>query len=175
MARPAFPKVRRLKQPLDELPVGIWRFIVNEGGDLARCWRQAGQIEAEPANQRVTVGWRRRGEVMFFQLCQKETVDGIGGPFLIADRRGLCGLDGLPSPVRALAGFEVESPRLGAWNRLLFRPGRARLDPLAERGDLFLRKTPRRRHQQRLAAQEFHQAAVFGLAWLDGGPRIAAL
>ena len=54
---PALAEMRRTQQPIHEPFVGVRARVVNELADFLRLRRQAEQIEAQAANQRVAIGF----------------------------------------------------------------------------------------------------------------------
>ena len=77
MARPALAVARGVEQPVYNFSKCFGRSIAHKGLHFFRSGRQAREVERGPANQRHAVGWRRRPEVLLFQLRQNERVDFI--------------------------------------------------------------------------------------------------
>jgi len=84
---PALAIVRRRQQAVDQPLVGVRPVIGDEAIDFLRRRRQAGQIQADPANERDPVRLRRGLDPVFLQPCQDKTVDGRACPGLIANYR----------------------------------------------------------------------------------------
>ena len=87
--------------------------------DVVRRRRQAREIQAEAADERPTIGLRRRGEPGVIERLEDEGIDGVG-------RGGRHGGDGRTlgcdeSPVRLIFG----AFRDPAFQDLLLRPGQA--------------------------------------------------
>ena len=61
--------------------------IGEEGVDLFRRRRQAGEIERQPANQRAPVGLLRGSQFFSFEAVVNECVNGLTRPFLVVDGR----------------------------------------------------------------------------------------
>ena len=112
VAGPMFAPLRRLHQPLDELLIGIRRFVVDERLDHLRRRRQAGQIETQPPGQGAAIGLGGGLQTPLLQSGQDEAIDRVAGPAL-AVHRGQGGPRG-----------RDERPE-----RLVFGPGR---DPCLE-------------------------------------------
>ena len=55
---PAFAKMRRGKQALDETVVGFRRFVVNKFTNFLRCRGESNEIITEPLDERVAIGAR---------------------------------------------------------------------------------------------------------------------
>ena len=62
--------------------------LIDESGDLGRRGRQAGQVEAQAANERDGVGFGLRGDAFLFQPGENEVVDRISRPFHISHAWG---------------------------------------------------------------------------------------
>ncbi len=104
--RHAFAVLRQRKQAVHLLLVSVRRFVGDKSVDLRRRRRQAGEIEAQSAQQRRAVGLRCGLEPFAFQARQHKAVDGVARPLLIAYRRQR-GTHGrgegpVPLPLRAL-------------------------------------------------------------------------
>jgi hypothetical protein len=146
--------------------------------DLLRRRRQAYKIEIDAADQRPLVGRRGRGEALGLQLIQNEGVNRIADCGLqIADCRHFGARDRLPAPVLGFALGEVEGAGCRARSRGLFLgPGRAKLDPLCQNGDLFSRQLRLGRHLVQVAIiDRIDEEAVFGLARNDSRAGVATL
>ena len=77
VSAPAFAVLRRREQAIDQAFVGVRRLVVRERiGFVGSRW-QAGQIEADAANQRSRVGERRGRKAMLFPLCREEAIDRV--------------------------------------------------------------------------------------------------
>ena len=70
-------KPRRRKIPIDELLVGIGRFVFLESFDFLRCRRQTEQVELEPANQRAASRLGVRLDPGLVEFLLNEEVDRV--------------------------------------------------------------------------------------------------
>ena len=59
---PTLAVVQRFQQPIDQVRIGLGRRIGQKRVGLFRRRRQAGQVERGSANERATVGRKRRSE-----------------------------------------------------------------------------------------------------------------
>ena len=66
---------RRPQQPVHQLLVGLRRRVRQEGIDLGRRRRQAGQVEAQPAGEGAPVGLGRRLQALALQARPDEVID----------------------------------------------------------------------------------------------------
>ena len=114
--RHALAVLRQRQQAVHLLLVGVGGLVGEEGVHFGGRGRQAGEVEAEAAQQGGAVGLGRGLQSLAFQARQHEAVDRIARPLLIADggQRG------------ALRRHE----------RPVALPLRALLDPFADGGDL---------------------------------------
>ena len=134
-----FAMARRIDQAPDEFLISVLVFIGDERGHFLRCGWQAGQVIANPPDQRPTIRHGRRSELLLRQLRADERIDRI---HCTAGHRR-------PHQWRERpVGLSVLFPRE------LIRPARPRVDPGAQRRHL-LRRQPRfvallRRHQNLL-------------------------
>src|SRR5256885_1856158 len=75
MASPTFPKIPGLQQANHELLEYFWRTIFAESLHLLRLWRQANQVEINPANQFSFGRCIVRANALPFQPRQDELID----------------------------------------------------------------------------------------------------
>src|SRR5262249_4522869 len=78
--RPPLAVMRRRKETVNKSLVGVGAPVAEEGIDLGRCRRQAGQVEAETANQRGAVRLGRGRKSLLLQPRQDKAVDVIAHP-----------------------------------------------------------------------------------------------
>lgn len=90
--RHAFAVVRGGEQAIDEAFVGAGFFVGQEGSEFGGRGREAGEIQADAADQRRPRGLGRRGQFFGFEAGEDEAVDGILNPVFAADggRRRAC-------------------------------------------------------------------------------------
>ena len=81
--REPFAIMRRGEEALDQLPVGVRAFIRDEVVHGRHRRRQAGQVEREPANERVAVGFGIGLEPFLFQRTEDEAIHVIARPLLV--------------------------------------------------------------------------------------------
>ena len=145
VAAPLFAIVRRIEQPVHQVLVGIRPIVAEKIAHLVGRWRKAGEIEADPPDERRFGGFRRRRDGFRFQLRQHEIVDGIAGPRAIAHRGRVGTRNFLERPVRR--------PRRRRHRRRHgcgrgFGPFHALVDPPPQQPDLRRgqARAPRRHH-----------------------------
>ena len=85
--RHAFAVVRGGEQAIDEAFVGAGFFVGQEGSEFGGRGREAGEIQADAADQRRPRGLGRRGQFFGFEAGEDEAVDGILNPVFAADGR----------------------------------------------------------------------------------------
>ena len=132
---PAFAEVRRGQQPLDELPVGVGRGVVDECIDVHRSRWQTDEVEMQTADKCAAgrrCAWRKPGAL---QLGEDETIHGGVGPVRAGDRLDLWRLDvapnRLPRPVPGRELSEVGFVLVADVRRVaVARVGSAHGDPL---------------------------------------------
>ena len=175
MPGPSLAVLGRGEQPIDQLLVGVGRWVVDEGFHLGRLRRQAGQVEGQAADQGRPVGLVRRLEALLLQLREQEAVDRVDRPRGILDHGRARVLDGLEAPVPGPLA-EVERLDLAARGRLrVYRPGGALLDPSGEGGDLVGGELRLRGHPEVVdVVDRLHEQALVGLAGDDRGAGRAA-
>lgn len=83
MAAPAFAKVWGSQELIDESGPTLRGRISGKGGGSFRGWGQAEEIQAEAADERARISFRRREHGFFFELGQDEMIDGIADPLLV--------------------------------------------------------------------------------------------
>ncbi|EDY18868.1 hypothetical protein CfE428DRAFT_3526 [Chthoniobacter flavus Ellin428] len=94
VSRPALAVVRERQQALHELFVSLGIRVGNERLDFFRRRRQPQKIETQPANQRAPIRLRRKGEILFRQFREDESIDRIAHlRFRILDRWNLGSLE----------------------------------------------------------------------------------
>jgi len=131
MAGPALAVMGRSEEAFDELFVGVRPFVSDKIVHLLDGGREAGEVEAESANQSDAVGFGGWFEAFFFEASEDEVIDGIEGPvFRFAERRDVRDFrpDGrFEGPVVAFV-FDFDGSAIG--------PIGALIDPGAEEADL---------------------------------------
>ena len=75
VAGPAFAVVGRSEQAIDELFIGIGRFVGDKRGHFLGRGRQAEEVERQPADERAAIGLRGRHQLHFSELELDEPVD----------------------------------------------------------------------------------------------------
>ena len=73
----ALAEVRRSQQPVDLLLIGVGRVVRDEGGELRRRRRQAGQVERDAAEEAFLRRLGRRRDLLLGELGADEGVDGV--------------------------------------------------------------------------------------------------
>ena len=129
---------RRGQQSVDELIVGLGFLVLNEGGDLFRRGREAGQVEGDAPDEHGALGFTGGSEAFLGETGFEEAVDRVGGgagrKFRALDR--LVGPPGLFLGADGARKIASGDGRLGA----ALRPGGAGLHPSLELADFFLRE-----------------------------------
>ena len=74
MPSPAFAITRTGKQARDKFLVGGGTFVGDKLLDLFNRWRQPGQSNRRPPNQRVAISLRLRTEIVSIKLGENETI-----------------------------------------------------------------------------------------------------
>ncbi len=77
---PALAVGRGGEQAVDDLFVGVGRFVFQEGVDFGGRGRQAGEIEGDAADEAAAIERGGGLEVLFAQACEDEGVDGVADP-----------------------------------------------------------------------------------------------
>ena len=111
--RHALAVLRQGQQAVHLLLVGVGGLVGEEGVDFGGGGRQAGEVEADAAQQGGAVGLGRGLESLAFQARQHQAVDRIARPLLIADggHRGALRAARRPSgapiwrPARSICGW----------------------------------------------------------------------
>ena len=114
--------VLRLHEPVDQSFIGPVGVVSQEAGQGPGIGRQSRQIQGQAAGQGALVGFGSRRQTLGFQAGQDEAVQGVAHPGGVFHRRGCGPANGLEGPVLV--------------------PGGSLLDPLAQRGDLFVVQRP---------------------------------
>ena len=70
---------RRGQQAVDELIVGLGFLVLNEGGDLFRRGREAGQVEGDAPDEHGALGFTGGSEAFLGETGFEEAVDRVGG------------------------------------------------------------------------------------------------
>ena len=136
--------------------------------DLLGRGGESGQVETDPADQRLSISFRRRLDAFLLQARQDEVVDRIANPACVVDPWRLGLLDSLKSP--------VTSARLGGARNVRLLPRQPHFHPTGQSVDLRLLQLARRRHLQIAAVPNcLDQQAVFRVARRNCGPTHAAL
>ena len=99
---PPHAELRARQQAVDDLLVSVGRGIAREYVDLGRRRRQAGQVEAQAAEQGRTVGLGRGAKALRIEPRHDERVDRVADPGTIPDGRDLRPLERLERPVGPL-------------------------------------------------------------------------
>ncbi len=89
MPAPAHAVLWRAEQAINELRVGVGRFVFHKFFDLLRRGRQTGEVERGAANQRTLVGRFRKLQPFRVQPPQQKRIHRIGrtlGHFRVLDR-----------------------------------------------------------------------------------------
>ena len=94
VAAPALAVVRRSEQSVDHALIGVGPRVGKEVANLARRRDEAGQIEADPAQQRLLGRLGRRLQMLFLQTRQDEGVDRIPHPGCVFTGGGATRLTG---------------------------------------------------------------------------------
>ena len=115
--RPAHAVLRAGQQAVDDLLIGVGRAVVQERLDLLGRRRQAGQVEAEAAEQRRAVGLGRGRQAVGLEARQDEGVDRVADPAAILDGRRLGPPRRPERPVVALLGGDRLVRDLGVVGR----------------------------------------------------------
>ena len=168
VTRPVLAKMWRGKQTLDEIFVGAGRGVGEEFSNLFGRGREAGEVEAEAANERGFVGLGRGGDGLFFEAREDEVVDGRANPRGVRDA-GRRGADGrFEGPMLELAAIV---------SRGVVGPRRAGIDPRAEDADVARREWrafARHEFAGHRAADVVDEAALGALAGNDDAAIVAA-
>ena len=82
-ARPAFAIRGRVQQPVHYPLIRVGRSVVDKTGGLPFRWRQSGQVERYPADERGAVRFGRRFQSISLQLVEKKRVDLVFNPLRI--------------------------------------------------------------------------------------------
>ena len=174
--RPLLTVVRRTQQAIDYILIRFGMVVTDELFDFRRRRRQADQIEAEPANQRRSMGLGRRCDALGIQFGPNEPVDRISQPTRVVDF-GRCETHWRnESPMRALDGG-----RFNWGERFAFRPfgpGGSSINPRPQQSNLFRCKSrPRHRHDAFFVEtrNQVDQTAAGAVAGLDDSSGIPAL
>ena len=179
-----------IEQLVHESRIRPGRRIGEEGGDVVRRGREAGEVKVEPAGERARGGLRRGLGVGGLELGEDKGVDRVLDPLGLPDRRGGGIGDGLEGPeIKALAAEDLHDGIAGIAPRIAqladggfgfghggVRPGRAVLDPALDAGDLFLQELVLGGH---LAvcfqmADQLEEEALLRIAGDEGGAVLAA-
>ena len=78
VASPALAVIWRSQQAIDQLVVGLRRFVGEKFRDLFRGGRQSGEVERRAPDERAFAGLRRETKSVGIQSAQQEGVDRIG-------------------------------------------------------------------------------------------------
>src|SRR5436309_797776 len=73
--------------------------VCHKSTDFLWCRRKSHKVEAQPADQRVALGLRRRRNMVGFQASENEAVDRIADPGGSPNLRRLRPPDGLKGPM----------------------------------------------------------------------------
>ena len=132
-AAPTLAVMRRCEEAVDDFFVGVRRGVREKRRHVARLGRQAGQIVAGAAEQRLLVGLRGRIHPVPLEIREDETIDRRAAPLRVFfDRRHRRIPHGLVGPVIfRLLGETREFRNTGGFARI----GRAHFHPLLQRGD----------------------------------------
>src|SRR5262249_49779480 len=87
VSSPTLAVMRRGEQAIDELLVGVGRGVVHEGIDFRRRWRQADEIERNPANENLATGGNGRDEAVRFLRRENKSIDRVFRPGGVFNRR----------------------------------------------------------------------------------------
>src|SRR5438132_116195 len=87
MPSPTFDVMWRCQEPLNHPLLGIRRSVSKKCFSLLEHWWESDEIKRHAPKPGILVCRRCRLEVLFFQSCQDETVDGRSNPILLTDRR----------------------------------------------------------------------------------------
>src|SRR5262249_24868084 len=69
--------------------VSIRTHVLEKGRNLCRCWRQAGEVKREPANQRPPVHFRSGGKFVLLQAGENKIIQALPWPpFVLNCRTG---------------------------------------------------------------------------------------
>ena len=71
----------RVEQPVHQPLIGLGLRVGQERVHLLRCWRQTGQIEGRPPDQRGFISFGGRLQSLFLQTRQDEVINLIARPF----------------------------------------------------------------------------------------------
>ncbi len=173
---PAFAVGRCGEQAVDQARRGIRGRVPDEGVDLLRRRRQAGQVERYPPNEGSPRGCGGRCQLMPVQFREDECVDALPRPFRVPDRRRIDGLRRLKRPEFASL-CQVDAARLDGNVGNGIREDSAVPDPRFQDRYLFRSQFLGRRHLQvlGLVAHGLDEEALVELARNDGRAAVAAL
>src|SRR5262249_38628382 len=79
---PALTEVGQVERAIDEPFPSVGARIRDERFDFFRTRRQTQEIETEPADERPSIGFGTRLDLLRFQTSENETIDGISHPAL---------------------------------------------------------------------------------------------
>ncbi len=173
VAAPFFTVVRREQQPVDDFFEGIRRWVGEEGINLVRRGRQAGEVEGGAADEHALLGGRGERKALFGEFYADEGVDRV--PRL--QRRHFRLRNRAEGPVLA-AVLDVDHARSGVLcvGDRLTRIGCAHEYPFLQRFHFGGWEGSFRRHLQILVlvADGFDDVALFEIARDERGAGVAA-
>ena len=177
---PAFAKMRRRQQPLDEVFVGDRRSVRNERLDFRRRGRQASEVKVQSADHRLARRRSTGGKLGLLQTGEDKLVDRGPGPagVCIECRRLDVSRHRLPSPVLGLTLGDVEFTFVRNFGGLPITGVRcAHLDPFGQFCDSVIRQFVLGRHLQVfiLVGNHLKQQTRLGIAGDDRRAGFAAL
>ena len=176
---PALAVAGRRQQPLDHPLVGVGPLVGQEGVDLGRGRRQAGQVERDPPQQLPLAGGGDRVQPLGLEPRQDEPVDRAARPGRVADG-GRLGTGHRPVRPVLAAGTEVVGGAAvgpGGYDRGIGNPGihGAAGHPALEVGDDGGRQPAVGRHLDRSVVTDgLDEQAVVRRAGHDDGAAVAA-
>ena len=112
IARPVLAEGGAGQQAVDEPFRCFGRGFGQKGIDLGRCWRQSGEGQGEPPQQRAAIGGASRLKARLLHGGQQKPIDRRLRPDRMVGGRWLDRFDRLPGPVAAAVG-EFGGPGFG--------------------------------------------------------------
>ena len=171
VARPVFSEMGRGEKAIDEAFISSGGGVAHEQIDFERGGREAGEHDAEAADERAAVGGGGGLQAGFVQGGDEKTIDGMGDAGHIGRGRGMCGLEG---PVLFAETF-VE-PGRGFGLRCGLRaggPGGSELNPFHDGRDFRVREFAAGGHFQTFVTDGPGEQAEFRIAGNQGRAAVA--
>ena len=173
VSAPAFAKVRRFEQPVDEMFQGIGPLVLEEGLELPGCGRKADEVEVKSACERDLVGIADGCQVSRLDTGQDEVVDRGDRPLVVFDVWQWSGLWWLEGPETAsLLDVDLAADQRGSF--ALPGIGCSHFDPADQVGNFLLRELLLGRHLEALVPDRFDQQALAGFSRYHGRTALAA-